>query len=123
MSGEAQTRRPVEVPTIMCALDPAVRDVIWEAFEPRIPRPVDVHPLGCHRRRVSDRACFDVTVVRLATGCSWEDAERLCGERVSDTTVRSRRDERINAGVFEALVAETLTGYDRIIGLDPIPLS
>ena len=118
MSGEAQTRRPVEVPTIMRALDPAVRDIIWEAFEPRFPRPIDAHPLGCHRRRSADRACFDVMVVRLATGCSWEDAERLCGNKVSDTTARTRRDEWIKAGVFDALVAETLAGYDRIIGLD-----
>ena len=57
-------------------------------------------------------------VVRLATGCSWEDAERLCGNKVSDTTARTRRDEWIKAGVFDALVAETLAGYDRIIGLD-----
>jgi hypothetical protein len=41
-----------------------------------------------------------VILVRLVTGCSWEDAERLCGNKVSDTTARSRRDEWIAAGVF-----------------------
>ena len=102
----------------MRALDPAVRDIIWEAFWPRIPVRQDQHPLGCHRPRSADRDCFDVIVVRLATGCSFEDAERLCGSKVSDTTVRSRRDEWIKAGIFDALVTEALAGYDRIVGLD-----
>jgi len=56
--------------------------------------------------------------VRLVTGCSWVDAERICGNRVSDTTLRGRRDEWIKAGVFDALFAEALAGYDRIIALD-----
>jgi transposase len=57
-------------------------------------------------------------LVRLATGCSFEDAERLCGNRVSDTTVRARRDEWIEAGVFDAVVAEAIRAYDKIVGLD-----
>jgi len=44
-------------------------------------------------------------LVRLSTGCSWEDAERLCGNKVSDTTVRQRRDEWLVAGVFDAIGA------------------
>ena len=104
--------------TIMRALDPEVRDVVWQAIEPLIPVPVDDHPLGCHRRRASDRDCFDVMVVRLATGCSWEDAERLCGKKVSDTTVRARRDEWIRFGLLDEVFEEALDGYDRLIGLD-----
>src|ERR1019366_2240062 len=46
------------------------------------------------------------------------DAERLCGNKVSDTTVRERRDEWIAAGVFETIANEAISGYDRIIGLD-----
>jgi transposase len=61
---------------------------------------------------------FEVILVRLVTGCSWVDAERLCGNKVSDTTVRARRDEWIAAGVFDLLSAEALAGYDRIIELD-----
>jgi transposase len=102
----------------MRALDPEVKDAIWAAFEPRIPRPIDNHPLGCHRARASDRDCFEVIVVRLATGCSWEDAERLGGNKVSDTTARARRDEWIAAGVFDTLNQEALSGYDKVIGLD-----
>ena len=102
----------------MRALDPEVGDAIWAAVEPLIPQPPRTHPLGCHRRRVPDRDCFDVLLVRLATGCSFEDAERLCGKKVSDTTVRSRRDEWIAAGVFDAVVNEAISAYDKIIGLD-----
>ena len=57
-------------------------------------------------------------MVRLVTGCSWVDAERLCGKKVSDTTVRARRDKWIEAGVFDLLTGEALAGYDRIIELD-----
>jgi transposase len=57
-------------------------------------------------------------VVRLATGCSWEDAERLTGHKVSDTTARARRDEWIAAGVIDDLSEEALSGYDKLIGLD-----
>ena len=57
-------------------------------------------------------------LVRLVTGCSWVDAERLTGNRVSDTTLRARRDEWIDAEVFDRLVAEALDGYDRVIGID-----
>lgn len=102
----------------MRALDPEVKDTIWEAIEPLVPVPVDTHPLGCHRPRAAERECFEMMLVRLVTGCSWEDAERLCGNKVSDTTVRDRRDEWIAAGVFDAIAAEAIGAYDRIIGLE-----
>jgi hypothetical protein len=82
------------------------------------PVPLDTHLLGRRRRRKSNRAWFEVILVRLVTGCSWEDAERLCAMKVSDTTARARRDEWIAAGVFDRLCAEALAGYDKIIGLD-----
>jgi hypothetical protein len=78
----------------------------------------DHHPLGCHRHRAPDRECFRLMVVRLATGCSWEDAERLCGNVVSDTTARARRDEWLAIGLYDTIVAEAIAGYDRVIGLD-----
>lgn len=102
----------------MRALDPEVVDAIWQAIEPLLPERTDTHPLRCHRRRAADRDCFTVMLVRLVTGCSFEDAERLCGNVVSDTTVRERRDEWMAAGVFDAIAAEALGSYDRIIGLD-----
>ena len=103
---------------IMRALDPEVKDAIWAALEARLPPRAERHPLGCHRPRCSDRDCFELIVVRLATGCSWEDAERLTGHKVSDTTARARRDEWIAAGIFDALSEEALFGFDKVIGLD-----
>ncbi len=49
----------------MRALDPEVKDTVWKAVEVLIPVPKDTHLLGVHRRRKSDRACFEVNVVRL----------------------------------------------------------
>ena len=101
----------------MLALSPAVVDAVWAAFAAHLPkRPSDHHPLGCHRPRVADRECFEAILFRLVTGCSWDVAGRL--GKGSETTLRRRRDEWVKAGVFELLVTEALSGYDRIIGLD-----
>lgn len=103
----------------MRALDPEVVDAVWSAVEALLPPPPrDDHPLGCHRPRVDDRTCFEGVLLRLVTGCSWVDAERLMGNRVSDTTLRARRDEWVTSGLFDALADEALAAYDRIIGLD-----
>ena len=101
----------------MRALDPEVKAIVWQAFEPLIPAPVDNHPLGRHRRRKSNFDCFEVLLVREATGCSFEDAERLCHNKVSDTTVRSRRDEWVAAGIYDKLANEALLAFDKVIGL------
>lgn len=102
----------------MRALDPEVADAVWSAVSALIPAPAGAHPLGCHRPRVPDRLCFEGMLVRLATGCSWVDAEALLGRRVSDTTLRARRDEWVAAGVFDRLAEEALAAYDRVVGLD-----
>ena len=100
----------------MLALHPRVVDVMWSAIEPRLPDVVDDHPLGCHRRRVPDRTCFEAILFRLVARCSWDVAGRL--GKGSETTLRRRRTEWLDAGVFDGLVDESLAGYDRIIGLD-----
>jgi transposase len=89
---------------------------VWAAIQPRLPQVVDEHPLGCHRRRVPDRTCFEAILFRLVAGCSWDVAGRL--GKGSETTLRRRRTEWLEAGVFDGLVDESLEGYDRIIGLD-----
>ena len=102
----------------MRALDPRVIAIVWTAFEPLIPRRApDEHPLGCHRPRIDDYVCFRGLVIRLATGCSYLDAGRICGD-VSGPTLRRRRDEWIAADIFDRLETEALAAYDRIIGLD-----
>lgn len=100
----------------MLALHPRVVTALWSAVEPRLPVVVDRHPLGCHRRRCDDFQCFEAILFRLVSGCSWDVAGRL--GKGSETTLRRRRDEWWQAGVFAGLVDETLEGYDRIIGLD-----
>lgn len=100
----------------MLAVHPRVVDIIWQAIEPRLPDVIDEHPLGCHRPRRDDRGCFEAILFRLVTGCSWDVAGRL--GKGSETTLRRRRDEWWQAGVFDGLVDETLAGYDRLIGFD-----
>jgi transposase len=108
----------VEVTHIMRALEPEVVDAVWAAVEPLLPAPDQSHPLGCHRPRVADRLCFWGILIRLVTGCSWVSVEAILGFVVSDTTLRTRRDEWIDAGVFDQLREHALHAYDRIIGLD-----
>jgi len=103
----------------MRALDPEVFDAVWAEVEPLLPAPIDDHPLGCHRPRIPDRLCLFAMLVRLATGCSWVDAERLTGGVVSDTTLRARRDEWEQAGIFDQLAEAMLLAYDAQIGLEP----
>jgi len=100
----------------MLALDPQVVEAVWQAVEPRLPVPVDTHPLGCHRRRTPNRRCFQGMIIRLVTGCSWDVAGRL--SNTSETTLRRRRDEWIDSGVFSALTEEALAACDRVIGLE-----
>jgi len=98
-------------------LEPRVIEAVWAAVEGVLPaRPPDTHPLRCHRRWIADRACFAQIAARLVFGCSWQDAARL--GPASATTLRSRRDAWVAAGVFDQLAAEAIAGYDRIIGLD-----
>ena len=101
----------------MLALHPRTVDAVWAAVEPLIPvhRP-NPHPLGCHRRRIANRVCFEGILRRLVTGCSWDVAGRISG--AGETTLRRRRTEWIAAGVFEELRVEATAAYDRIIGLD-----
>jgi hypothetical protein len=49
------------------------------------------HPLGSHRRRISDRIVFEKKLVQiLVFGCAYE---RIADECCSATTLRRRRDE------------------------------
>ncbi len=102
----------------MRALEKEVTDAVWAAVEPLLPTTTDTHPWGCHRPRASDREVWRGILTRLVTGCSWETAEQLLDHKVSDTTMRARRDEWIAAGVFQRLIDEALSAFDRIIGLD-----
>jgi transposase len=118
MPGAPNQQQQVEVPYIMRALEPEVVEVIWKTVEPLLPPRNDSHPLGCHRPRVPDRLCFWGILIRLVTGSSWVDIEAILEHQVSDTTLRARRDEWIQAGVFDTLKDEATAALDRILGLD-----
>jgi transposase len=102
---------------MMRALTREVYDTVFEAIEHLLPEPPS-HPLGCHRPRIPDRVCFRGLLYRLVTGASWETVEFLLDYQVSDTTLRARRNEWIDAGVFDAIAAQARAAYDRVIGLD-----
>ncbi len=103
---------------MMRALDSEVHDAVFDTIRSLLPEPPE-HPLGCHRPRIDDLVCLRGLLIRLVTGASWETVEFLMGYTVSDTTLRTRRNEWIDAGVFDQLLDEALAAYDRIIGIDP----
>lgn len=84
----------------MPVLPSSITGPLWEQFHALLPRRQIVHPLGCHRPRVPDRVVFDKLLARLVLGGTYQ---QHADHQVSATTLRSRRDEWIAAGVFEAL--------------------
>lgn len=104
---------PHEVP--VPALPSSVIEPIWDQFAALLPERDVVHPLGCHRPRISDRLVFDKLVQVLVLGAAYE---RIADSSCSATTLRDRRDEWIAAGAFEALEQICLEAYDQIVGLE-----
>lgn len=93
-------------------------DPLWDQFAALLPKRPEVdpaHPLGCHRRRISDRIVFDKLLQLLRFGCSYQAvSDTTC----SATTIRNRRNEWIRLGVFARLeqivhVWGPSTGSDR----------
>ncbi|MGW7540505.1 IS5 family transposase [Streptomyces sp. NPDC054770] len=99
------------------ALPSWLTEPLWDQFAALLPERPEYHPdhpLGCHRRRISDRIIFDEMLQLLCFGCSYEAiADTTC----SATTIRSRRDEWIRLVVFARLIQLALESYDRIVGL------
>ena len=91
-------------------------DALWEKIKPFIPKPVDKHPLGCHRRRIPDRQVMEGILFVLRTGCQWKalDATNIC----SGSTAHRRFQEWVKAGVFEKFWQEGLMTYDELKGID-----
>ena len=99
----------------MPAIQPYLIEPIWQQFRALLPERETNHPLGCHRRRISDRIVFEKLVQILVFGCAYE---RIADECCSATTLRRRRDEWIEAGAMETLRELTLEAYDKLIGLE-----
>jgi transposase len=90
---------------------------LWDQFAALLPdRPVydPSHPLGCHRPRIGSRIIFEKLIQVLRFGCSYASiADCTCGA----TTIRDRRDEWIEAGIFADLNKIARESYDRMAGL------
>lgn len=99
----------------MPALPPYLIEPIFEQFSALLPEREVNHPLGCHRPRIPDRMLFEKLLQVLVFGCAYR---RIADESCSATTLRSRRDEWIEAGVMEKLREIALLAYDRFIGLE-----
>ena len=96
-----------------CLLEP-----VWVQFAALLPeRPAvsPAHPLGCHRRRVSDRVVFEHVVAALVHGSGYE---RIASPGCSDRTIRRRVQEWAAAGLMERVHTLALEAYERMIGLD-----
>jgi hypothetical protein len=57
---------------------------------------------------VPDQLCFGGILLRLVTGALWVDIQAILDHQVSDTTLRARWDEWIDAGVLEQVRTEAL---------------
>ena len=99
----------------MPALPSSVMDPLWCQFAALLPEREATHPLGCHRPRIPDRVVFVKLVQVLVLGATYD---KIADSTCSATSIRNRRDEWIDAGVFEALEQICLEAYDRIVGLD-----
>ena len=57
-----------------------IPDELWEGIVPLLPKPTKVPPLGCHRKRVDDRAALNAIFFVLRTGCQWNalNATGIC---------------------------------------------
>lgn len=102
---------------MMRALKPEMYDLIFRLVKDRIPAPPQHRYGGC-RSRIPDEVCFKGLFWRFVTGAAWETIEVFLDWQVSDTTLRARRDEWIEAGVFDDLMEHSLAEYDRLVGLD-----
>src|SRR5690349_23399070 len=73
-------------------------DWLWERIAPLVPAPA-VHPLGCHRPRVPNRAAMDAILLVLRTGMQWNalNATGIC----TSSSAHRRFQEWVRAGVFE----------------------
>ena len=93
-----------------------IPDKFWGKIEFLIPKPVDNHPLGCHRKRVPDRDAMNAILFVLRTGCQWNalDATGIC----SSSSAHRRFVEWTEAGVFEKFWKQGLVEYDKLKGID-----
>lgn len=100
----------------MPVLPVSLIEPIRDRFSVLLPAHPDVdpaHPLGCHRRRISDRVVFDRVVAALAPGSGYE---RIASPGCSDRPSRRRLHEGAEVALLPTLHALGPAQYDRMIG-------
>jgi transposase len=91
-------------------------DALWDQIEPLLPKPVNTHPRGGGRKRVSYRTIMNGIFFVLRTGCQWNalNATGIC----SSSTAHKRFQEWVKAGVFRSFWRLGLQAYDGCQGID-----
>jgi transposase len=106
---------------MMRVFEPDIYATVFRMVKDRIPAPPRHRYGGC-RRRISDEICFTGLLRRFISADAWEtvevDLRRIGNIIVSDTTLRARRTEWVNAGVFHQLMEDCLAIYHELIGID-----
>ena len=92
-----------------------IQDYMWEEMKLIIPKPIDNHPLGCHKQRIENRIVMDGILFILRTGCQWKalDKTTICKHSVA----HDRFQEWTKAGVFEEFWRRGLLMYDELKGI------
>lgn len=108
----SQDKRPVQ--------EFEISDALWARIEPLLPaREKPVHPLGCHRPRVSDRKVLNSIFYLLRTGGQWQSLDSLDSTRYAKrSTSHTRFQEWLEDGFFARLWHASLLDYDEMQGLD-----
>lgn len=106
---------------MMRIFEPDIYAAVFRMVKNRIPAPPQHRYGGC-RKRISDEVCFTGLLRRFISSDAWEtveaDLRRIGNIVVSDTTLRARRTEWVNAGVFHQLMEDCLAIYHELIGID-----
>jgi transposase len=110
-----------EVTYMMRIFEPDIYAMLFRMVANRL-QPPPRHRFGGCRKRISDEICFTGLLRRFISADAWETVEadlRIIGNMVvSDTTLRSRRTEWEQAGVFHQLMEDCLAIYHELIGID-----
>jgi hypothetical protein len=97
-----------------CLLEP-----IWVEFSALVgddpPEFDPSYPLGCHRRRITNRVVFEHLIDALVHGSGYE---RIATPGCSDRTIRRRLKKWAKDCVAQRVHALALAAYDLIIGLE-----
>lgn len=93
-----------------------ISDELWAKIEPLLPVPVNTHPRGGGKKRVSYRKVMNGILFVLRTGCQWKalDATSIC----SGSTAHTRFQEWERDGVFLEFWRQGLLEYDELHKLD-----